>query len=523
MRLGTEVGIGCHTSFFSILDQKAYVVDEGGEETLQQFLSTFNEIPLITTQMLREAWPHEHFEDKNPARGTADARTDMSKVEAVPSLTEITLEAAVKQVVEKGSSVDLEQLPWLPGNASHVVDIFRQMEHIPNSARPLLKRALKGMVAIQSPRLDLSKLLLAREEVIELLSSFQLAVETLDLSFNALLSTEDIPAIVAAAPSVRRLVLMGCAAVKQEEVFELLREHRNQLRTLDSILHPTLLTVRKPDSHPYSFTYVARYRYGRIACTSVPLFTPAQIVQALLDLNLWRMHFETPRSTCSEASKHLTKSIERGLCMIGASAFQGAPRPASVLFGRRSVISVPFSSNSVPRGQKDLWLFYDGFLTRNPPPDLGSLTRMEDGYRGWAFLRLTALTNTKEDEDLGRARERTPLTDEYTATVYDLDGFLWRMEKEGRPMPSNDAVRKLREQLNATNPKTNEKWVTFLNQMKLEQVESDYYFGKEDPPGGLGWKFYEEQIEDATGELLGDESPFDGTELSYMYSSWCTD
>ena len=65
----------------------------------------------------------------------------------------------------------------------------------------------------------------------------------------------------------------------------------------------------------------------------------------------------------------------------------------------------------------------------------------------------------------------TPLSHEYVSKVCDLDGFLGFMEREGRPMPSRDAVRVLRERLNSTNPQTGAKWIPFLNKLKLEQIE----------------------------------------------------
>ena len=69
----------------------------------------------------------------------------------------------------------------------------------------------------------------------------------------------------------------------------------------------------------------------------------------------------------------------------------------------------------------------------------------------------------------------TPLKDEYVAKVYDLDGFLGCMEREGRPMPSDEAVRELRERLNSKNHETNEKWVLFLSRLKLEEIEPRGY------------------------------------------------
>ena len=326
-------------------------------------------------------------------------------------------------------------------------------------------------------------------------------VETLDLSFNSVVRACDIPVIAAEAPSIRRLVLIGCPAVKEDELFELLREGRKELHSLEGILHPALLTVTKPDSYPSAFTYIAKRNSGELSCASIPLFTPAQIVQALCDLIPWKAQPGTigPKpGGIVDASEF----IERGLPMIGACALHSGVRSPGSSIGQRPVVSVPLLSPIVPRGEKELWVFYFEFESRGALSvqdlwNLGFLTRAEPDKgndkkayweralsNGWAFMRLTARAASPEScaasadaKADGSTAEKTshggvkPLTEEYVAKVYDLDGFLGCMERDGRPMPDEDAVRALRERLGSSNPQTGAKWVPFLNKLKLGQIE----------------------------------------------------
>ena len=159
---------------------------------------------------------------------------------------------------------------------------------------------------------------------------------------------------------------------------------------------------------------------------------------------------------------------------------------------QRPVVSLPLLSSMVPHGESEIWVFYfelmhsmglDHLFHKYEDQDkLGSFTRADQGENtrfygngtsnGWAFLRLTARQTARQTQTEGceDPSEPTPLENKYVVRVYDLDGFLECMEKEGRPMPNIDTVRVLRERFTSTNPRTGQKWLTFLPKLKLEDI-----------------------------------------------------
>ena len=200
------------------------------------------------------------------------------------------------------------------------------------------------------------------------------------------------------------------------------------------------------------------------------------------------------------------------LPLVGASAFQGSARTPGVPFSGRTVTSVPFLTLKVPRGEKELWAVYfrfaDGYASVMAA--MRQESRMDTPRiicGGWAFLHLMAREDrtpppakeeptpvpAAEEPPDGRKKIRKsvlnrgpgPLEKEYTCEVYDLDGFLAQMEREGRPMPHEDVVRGLREQLNVTDPETGEKRVPFLDSLEVAQIESRDFF-----PVRYGDEFY---------------------------------
>ena len=453
---------------------------EDGKNALR-ILQSVKEVPLIDVSTLREAWPQESFkerEESQPFKRTEEARADPSVL--IPLLADLSLDITVRRWVEEADTADLEELDWLPGKGSQIMAILRKMDPIPVGAARLLKHAFVESKMSDGPRVDLSKFQLSGALLADVLSLCSLEVETLDLSYNTLIRARDLPAIVAAVPRLRRLVLMGCTRVKRVRLFPLLRERRKEFNHLEGIYHRGLLTLEKPANYSSAFTYCAKRQTGHLICASIPLFTPGQVVQALSDVIPWQPGAES----FTDGPPDLSDSIDYALPLVAVCAFQGGARAAGVPFGERAVVTVPGLSMHVPRGEKELWAFYlcledHGMTTMGRFMSIMAPREPVTPQHGWAFLRLTAREGEKPQEGV------VPLEEEYNCEVYDLDGFLAQMEREGRPMPYEDVVRTLRGKLDTVDPETGNKRVEFLSTLELGKVE------KEEGGGGRFKRFGE--------------------------------
>ena len=389
----------------------------------------------------------------------------------------MTLDMAVKHSLKEDDPAGLEQLVGVPGKAAQIKTILRSMPAIPGgNGLQLLKRVLEETSELQSPRLDLLEMQLSGKQLTELLSLCGDAVKALDLSYNALITANDIPTLVSAAPSMRLLALMNCPAVEGSRLLALPRDQSHQLTSLESILHPALLTLKKPLAFPAAFAFanvaaVMSMWYGPLTCASVPLLTPAQVVQALTDALPWRgVDLSDQRAHAGLAMAQHT------LPYVGCAALHAGARAPGTSHRPRTVASVPLLAPGHPRGAQALWAFVLRFSLEPMFARMGS-------KNGWAFVRLTrhadAPAPVEGPPDDGDALHKLffpgrfvgpPLSEQYTAEVCDLDGFLVRMAREGRPMPADDAVRELKELLAARYPETDTLLCPFADDLQLSDL-----------------------------------------------------
>ncbi|TFK78969.1 hypothetical protein K466DRAFT_668274 [Polyporus arcularius HHB13444] len=339
---------------------------------------------------------------------------------AVPNLADMSLDVAVKQSIEDGDTAEVEKLLWLPGKAARVKAILRELDHFTDSMVQLLAITLKELHEI--PRVDLVGFRMSGAHVAAVLSALG-DVHSVDLSGNGAIVSDDIPDILAATPTLRRIALMDCPSVDGARLLELVQTQPSRFKTVEGILHPAFLTIKKSDPYPCAFTYVSVTSMQGLACVSIPFFTPAQVVQALTDIIPWQ-----------GGSRSGTMFGQYGLPCVGTSAFQGGTRQPGQKVNERTIMSVPLQSSRIPRGPRSLWTF-----VCNMPQ-----FHFHGTDKGWGFVHYTH--EEPGDGSVGStdATSAVEKGGQYgTGTVYDLKGFLECMAKEGRPMPSDEAVEKL--------------------------------------------------------------------------------
>ena len=197
------------------------------------------------------------------------------------SLADLTLDVAVKHSLDINNASDLERFIWLPGKVAELKRILRDLSPFPDSGIQLLVCVLSELK--ESTRVDLSTFQLSGTQLAEILSSCG-EITFLDASFNSILATDDIPKVLKVAPTLRRLVIMGCPSVSDAHILALVQNEPSRFKSLEGILHPAFLTIEKPDPYPTAFTFVNVRDTGNLACASMSFFTPAQVVQALIDV-----------------------------------------------------------------------------------------------------------------------------------------------------------------------------------------------------------------------------------------------
>ncbi len=385
------------------------------------------DVPVLPVSALREAWPTETFKKSPqthpaPPSHPAPEPSDISHG-AVLNLADMSLDVAVKQSIDDGDTAEVEKLLWLPGKAARVKTILRELDPFTDSMVQLLAITLKELHEI--PRVDLVGFRMSGAHVAAVLSALG-DVHSVDLSGNGAIVADDIPDILAATPTLRRIALMDCPSVDGARLLELMQTQPSRFKTVEGILHPAFLTIKKPDPYPCAFTYVSVTSMQGLACVSIPFFTPAQVVQALTDIIPWQ-----------GGSRSGTMFGQYGLPCVGTSAFQGGTRQPGQKVNERSIMSVPLQSSRIPRGQRSLWTF----VCNMPQFHFHGMDN-----KGWGFVHFTHEERgdgSAGSNDATSAVEQNHCRGLGTGTVYDLKGFLECMAKDGRPMPSDEAVEKL--------------------------------------------------------------------------------
>ncbi|KAI0363049.1 hypothetical protein BV20DRAFT_1058377 [Pilatotrama ljubarskyi] len=308
---------------------------------------------------------------------------------------------------------------------------MRTRDRIDDSQLPSLYEIIGALD--EFPFLDLARIQLTASQVVKVLREYP-GVEALSLSYNHHIRADDIPIILAAAPSLKRLHMMG-------------------------FYFPAA----------FAFRQLTRASAGPGPTISMPFFTPERVVRALneiLPLALQEHRF-------GETLKLFTSG---GRILPDFEPWSPTPPSLSpdTAWSERPVVSLPLQYGSYSRGQCGTWVFlFDWDHTRHRYRDVGKnayafvhyqrvlrdeliLTcgcpEMQD-VRG-ALLAEQATRTCRADRPRGEpggCRHAPSTTRPVLETVppgmyhfageaYDLRGFLRCMADEGRPLPSPASV-----------------------------------------------------------------------------------
>ncbi|KAM5532637.1 hypothetical protein V8D89_013681 [Ganoderma adspersum] len=440
-------------------DQRPSSPNEDMELLLHRLRAIYGleSVPVITADILREAWPYVRFRDSIDSLATSMTTTEVVATDepsVVPSLVDLTFGAAVKHSLESEDTSGLERFLWLPGKASEIKKILRDLIQFLHFGIRLLVRVLSELQ--EDARVDLSDFQRSGTQIVEVLSG-RSKITFLNASFNSLLVADDVPKLLEVAPSLRRLVIIGCPSIVDAHILALVQREPSRFKSLEGLLRPAFLTVEKPKPYPTAFTLVSVGDSG-LECASVPFFTPVQVVQALIDVLPWK-----------DAKKNRDQK-GTSTPMMGFSAFHSGTWAPDEKFGRRPVVSVPCQTSLLPRGQNEFWAF---FVSRT-----SQFSFAKNQKNMWGFVHFTRCEGEPTDGSAdppaikpapARRKAQVPKP-ECAGQLYDLRGFLESMASEGRPMPSEAAVTELERILYKKHRKSGRFYCRFMREKDLEKI-----------------------------------------------------
>ncbi|KAL6306820.1 hypothetical protein BKA93DRAFT_140786 [Sparassis latifolia] len=369
---------------------------------------------MVTLEMLAEAWPDEFGNDLKKKKSALFTENDA----IIPSLATMSLAPAVDHAIKLGDTSGLETMLWLPGKiATDMKALLQEKSPFPDAAVSLLVKIVRMVSQLER-------------------------LESLNLSFNPRVTADTIREILSAVPGLKRLVLMGCPAVEDDDLYKLMRSQPKLFYRVEALMHPSVLTLQEPPPYPITFSFMTNHTHTMpmIRGCSLPLFTPAGVVNALTDVLRSGLSYD-----------------DSGFGLYGATAFQaaatGRPRAVGVPWGARSVVALPTLDVDVLMDPQPGWAFLFNLTLPGRP-------------KTWCFLRLTPRRNLPaearekaessdvpalpepgkwEDPSKDERDPAAPPTQEWE--MHDLHGFVRITTAEGRPAPSEEALRELEDLL----------------------------------------------------------------------------
>lgn len=354
----------------------------------------------MTLDVLAEAWPSEYKLPKTtPSAPENDAAASTSN--PFPSLADLSLKPAVEHGIKTGETEELEGLVWLPGKAKSIKSVLQRQNPFPDSGLSLLAKVVQHEIESDKTGLDLSGFPLSDSQIVSLLTLMEKGdVERLNLSPNPNISIDVLRHVLSTSTKFRRLILLD-TSISSEQIYQLLVDEPKLFYNLEELVHPALFSWQDPAEYPPRFTYVGLGQNAPCA-VSLAIFTPATVVQSLTDF----------LSAMSDSDGLDSYGIV-GSSLVPQAAFSTAVRRGGEPWGKRRVHCFPALINSP--FDKPGWLF------------AASLASYGASAHRYGFVRIDTTEGTPK------------------RNICDLGGFLKEMASEGRPLPSDEAIKKLEE------------------------------------------------------------------------------
>ncbi|KIY67805.1 hypothetical protein CYLTODRAFT_375353 [Cylindrobasidium torrendii FP15055 ss-10] len=386
------------------------------DEDVVRTIARLDGTPVLSINALAEAWPHEYKAEEEPV----DSNGNEDPVAAtIPSLSSLTIDAAISSEQMAG----LEDLAWMPDKAALITARLRSAVEIPDSAISVLAEAVKSEVQAGNVRVDLSAYALTPKQTLDCISKIDDTIYSLKVPKTFTVDT--LRELLTARPDLRCINLLA-TDITSVDLAKLLHAEPKLFYQVESLYHHTLtlapgpLNTYGPYCFPaFTFVHLTNSNTGGAGFPgkSLLLLYPPQIVQNLTDyLGLFT------------TDDILRDNSVTGNDLLARVVIGSASRPEGVSWHQRHVNSYPNPSAFGFQGHGWMFVF-----------NIPSFSWNETGFLGFVKLGVQKEgESAPTDSDKGNAHQ-----------VLGLREWLAVMKDEGRPMPSESAIQKLQDIIDA--------------------------------------------------------------------------
>ncbi|KAI0312684.1 hypothetical protein OF83DRAFT_1176408, partial [Amylostereum chailletii] len=146
---------------------RGYYPNDSPRKEVERAIDSLADVPMITYEMLAEAWPDEYRPSKaaREAEKLADGREQAAAIDhlEIPSFADMALEKAIFFALESGDTADVEEqeILWIPDKALAIKTILRS-NAMSDAAIRLLKKVI--LVEQETNVVDISGFSLSPEQ-----------------------------------------------------------------------------------------------------------------------------------------------------------------------------------------------------------------------------------------------------------------------------------------------------------------------------------------------------------------------
>ncbi|KAG2153528.1 uncharacterized protein EDB93DRAFT_222446 [Suillus bovinus] len=385
-------------------------------------VTKLDSVKLINLDTLISVWPKEYKRTEIPQDVTSSGSEafDFTLSEQVRKLVGMPLLQSVAPELTKKSNAriptititqdthdayDIEQMYdlWRAGKTFQVYGALQELVPFPRNGMPLLHSVVMKKLNDKNGLLSLADIALRDNQVEEILNMHGNKMRGLDLSHNSYLTAKIVPRILQLAPHLNKLITLGCPLIENDDVYKLLRDNRHLFRSLDALLHPSLLQplelACENAPYPIAFSYIrASGTHSHPVACALPLLQPSVIIRAILDLVASFQPSVITRAiinlvaTGPRDSSWQLDLLERGSAVTPVTLFSGFREAHSE---NREVTCIPQYSLRGLQGEGWVFALYT-------PPRVSSGDELErDRRHAYAFIRFKPPKKVGEGETTG--------------------------------------------------------------------------------------------------------------------------
>lgn len=385
----------------------------------------------------KEATDSVSKHDKQPTLPHVPTTVQSEPDVHVPSLVDLSLQEAVKNAIATGGSTQFEESVWFTHKLDIITDTLRSYPTFPDTAIPLLSQLIRAWKRNNVLSVDLSGFSLSDGHVTAVLPDLD-DVRTISLSHNPSITAATLELVLEQLPHLRRLFIMGCPGIADEDLATLWRLKHKLFGKLDALYHPLLLSdlILPP---PITLVSTKRFQFATPA-TSPMIASPAVVVQSLIDL--WDMfdpqYLINTRGRVYEVTWVAPRAPDQTWDQRNvACSFLGFPW---------TTVACSFSSWFVvvrPEGNGRSWAFVPYTVTLTKKARKAENTKQGEAHSD-EEEKVLELSDTAEDEQEHAKSNETNSNDEQKDTVsttqvgavHTLQEYLRKVVEEDGKLPA---------------------------------------------------------------------------------------